>query len=699
MSEPMTAVLAPDFPAEASAEPPRPPVAPVVPHVHLAHGDARRDDYHWLRDRSNPAVLEYLEAENAWTEAVMRPTEALQEQLYHELLGRIQETDLSVPERLDDWWYYSRTVQGQQYPIFCRRHGSIDAPEEVALDQNALAEGHAYFRVGAVQVSPDHRLLAYSVDTTGAETYTLFVRDLETGALLSERVENTSYGLEWGNDNRTLFYTVLDETKRPYRLMRHTLGTDPASDVLVHEEADGSVLLSVTKTRSRRWLVVDLSSHSSSEVWIIDADRPDDAPRLVAPRVPDVEYTVEHHGDHFFIVTNDDAPNFRLVEAPVGDPSKANWKTVIGNRDAVKVDGVDAFREHLVVYEREDALRHIRVIDLVTGDDHRVGFPEEVYSFRMTENPEFDTATLRFVYTSLVTPNSVIDYGLRDRSWELKKRTEVRGGYDPSLYHTERAHAEAPDGTRIPLSLVYRTPLVRDGARPLLLYGYGSYGASFDPAFSSSSLSLLDRGFVIAIAHIRGGEEMGRPWYERGKLLHKRNTFTDFIASAEHLLREGYTSRERLVINGGSAGGLLMGAVTNMRPELFHAVVAEVPFVDVVSTMLDASIPLTVIEYEEWGNPEEPEYYEYMKSYSPYDNVRPQRYPHMLVTAGLNDPRVAYWEPAKWVARLRALKTDTNRLLLRTNMGAGHSGASGRYDYLREVAFKYAFILDVLGMG
>ena len=696
MSEPMTALLTPDLPGEA-APLPLPPVAPVMAHLHLAHGEARRDDYHWLRDRADPAVLEYLEAENAYTAAVMRHTEERQEELYREMVGRIQETDLSVPERLDDWWYYFRTEQGRQYPIFCRRHGSIHAPEEVALDQNALAEGHAYFRVGAVQVSPDHRLLAYLVDTTGAEMYTLFVRNLETGALLAERIENASYGLEWANDNATLFYTVLDETKRPHRLMRHTLGADPATDVLVHEENDGSVLLSVAKTRSRRWLVVDLSSHSSSEAWIIDADRPHEPPRLIAPRVPDVEYSVEHHGDHFLIVTNDEAPNFRLVEAPVSDPSKANWRTVIGNRDAVKVDGVDAFREHLVVYEREDALRHIRVIDLVTGDDHRVGFPEEVYSFRMTENPEYDTATLRFVYTSLVTPSSVVDYGLRDRSWELKKRTEVRGGYDPSLYHTERAHAEAPDGTRIPLSLVYRLPLVRDGARPLLLYGYGSYGSSFDPAFSSSSLSLLDRGFVIAIAHIRGGEEMGRPWYENGKLLRKRNTFTDFIAAAEHLLREGYTSRDRLVINGGSAGGLLMGAVVNMRPELFHAVVAEVPFVDVVSTMLDASIPLTVIEYEEWGNPADRTYYDYMLSYSPYDNVRPQRYPHMLVTAGLNDPRVAYWEPAKWVARLRAVKTDDNRLLLKTNMGAGHSGASGRYDYLREVAFKYAFILEAVG--
>jgi oligopeptidase B len=489
----------------------------------------------------------------------------------------------------------------------------------------------------------------------------------------------------------------MDETRRPWRLHRHRLGTEPSGDAIVYEERDGSVLLSLGKTRSRAYILVDLSSHSASEVRYLPAGDPDAPLRLIAPREPEVEYTVEHHGDRFFIVTNDGAPNFRLAEAPVATPGKAHWRTLIENDPAVKIDGVDAFRNHLVIYEREDALRHIRVRDLRTGESHRVGFPEAVYTFRAAANPEFDTATLRFVYMSLVTPNSVIDYGLDTRRWELRKQQEVKGGYDPSLYHTERAFAEAPDGTRVPLSLVYRTPLVRDGARPLLLYGYGSYGSSYDPTFSSNAISLLDRGFVIALAHIRGGEEMGRAWYEHGKRLHKRNTFTDFIASAEFLIREGYTSRERLAINGGSAGGLLMGAVVNLRPELFRAVVAEVPFVDVVTTMLDESIPLTVIEYEEWGNPNDPAYYEYMKSYSPYDNVRAQAYPDMLVTAGLNDPRVAYWEPAKWVARLRTLRTADTRLLLKTNMGAGHSGASGRYDYLREVAFKYAFILEVVG--
>jgi oligopeptidase B len=690
-----------DFPEQDSrATPPlEPPAADRRPHRLTIHGDTRVDEYYWLRDREDPAVLRHLDAENDYTAAMMRHTEGLQERLYREMVGRIQETDLSVPERIDGWYYYSRTEEGLQYPIFCRRHGSLDAPEEIALDQNLLAEGHDYFRLGALAVSPDHRLLAYSTDTTGAETYTLFVKDLATGQLLAERIDNTSHGVEWAEDNRTLFYTTMDETRRPWRLHRHRLGSDPSEDPIVYEEPDGTVLLSLGKTRSRAFILVDLSSHSSSEVRYLPADQPEAPLRLMAPREPNVEYLVDHHDERFFIVTNDGAPNFRLAEAPVSDPGKANWRTLIGNDPAVKLDGVDAFRNHLVVYEREDALRHIRVLDLRTGAAHRVGFPEAVYTFRMTDNPEFDTAKLRFVYMSLVTPNSVIDYDLDSREWKLRKQQEVKGGYDPSLYHTERAFAEAPDGTRIPLSLVYRTPLTRDGRRPLVLYGYGSYGSSYDPTFSSNAISLLDRGFVVAIAHIRGGEEMGRAWYENGKLLRKRNTFTDFIAAAEFLLREGYTSRDRLVINGGSAGGLLMGAVLNLRPELFRVAVAEVPFVDVVTTMLDESIPLTVIEYEEWGNPNDPQYYEYMKSYSPYDNVRAQAYPDMLVTAGLNDPRVAYWEPAKWVARLRTLRTAPTRLLLRTNMGAGHSGASGRYDYLREVAFKYAFILDSLGLG
>jgi oligopeptidase B len=676
-----------------------PPVARIVPRVETIHGDTRVDDYFWLRDRSHPEVIGYLEAENRYTGAVMRHTEGLQERLYHEMRSRIKETDLSVPERVDDYFYYTRTETGHQYPIFCRRRGSVEAPEEILLDQNPLAAGHPYFRLGGNQVSPDHRLLAYSVDTSGAEEFTLFIKNLTTGELLAESILRTSHGVAWANDSHTLFYTVLDEARRPCRLYRHLIGTNPSEDVLVYFEPDASFFLDISRTRSRKYLLLDLSSHSTSEVRFVSADGPEQPFRLVQPRQPGVEYTVTHHQDRFYITTNDGAPNFRLVQAPVDHPGKENWSPVLPYRPEVRLDFTDAFRNHLVVYERQGGLRRIRVVDLVSGSDHLISFPEPVYTFRPHPNPEFDTTFLRFTYTSLVTPNSVIDYDLVSHSWTVRKQMEVLGGYDPSGYRSERLFAQAPDGVPIPISLVYRAPLQTDGRRPLLLSGYGAYGLSYDPVFSSNTLSLLDRGFVAAIAHVRGGEEMGRAWYDGGRLLQKRSSFTDFIAAAEHLVAQGYTSPNGLVINGGSAGGLLMGAVTNLRPDLFRAVLAEVPFVDVVNTMLDASLPLTVIEYDEWGNPNDPAAYSYIRSYSPYDNIEAKDYPHMLVTAGLNDPRVAYWEPAKWTAKLRAMKTDGNRLLLRTNMGAGHGGASGRYDFLREIAFKHAFILDVLGMG
>jgi oligopeptidase B len=674
-----------------------PPIARVERRVHSLHGETRIDEYFWLRDRSDPEVLAYLEAENRYTEAVMRHTEALQEQLYQEMRGRIKETDLSVPERVDDYFYYTRTEAGGQYPILCRRRGSLEAPEEVLLDQNPLAANHAYFKIGISEVSPDHRLLAYSVDTSGAEEFTLYIKDLTTGQLLAESIGETSVGVTWANDSRTLFYTLLDHARRPCRLYRHLVGTSPTSDVLVYFEPDESFFLDINRTRSRRYLLLDIASHSTSEVRFLDADQPDGVFQVVQPRESGIEYSVEHHDERFFITTNDGAPNFRLVQAPVASPSKANWTPVLPYRPEVKLDETDAFRSHLVVYEREAGLRQIRIMDLASRQEHLVPFPEPVYTLRAHENPEFETTLLRFTYTSLVTPSSVVEYDMAEHTWTVRKQTEVRGGYDPTLYRSERVFATAPDGERVPISLVYRTPLELNGQRPLLLNGYGAYGLSYDPSFSSNTLSLLDRGFVVAIAHVRGGEEMGRPWYEGGKLLNKRSTFTDFIASAEQLVEAGYTSRDRLVINGGSAGGLLMGAVTNLRPDLFRVVLAEVPFVDVVNTMLDASLPLTVIEYDEWGNPNEPEAYDYIRSYSPYDNIEAKDYPHMLVTAGLNDPRVAYWEPAKWTARLRATKTNGNRLLLRTNMGAGHGGASGRYDFLREIAFKYAFVLDLLG--
>jgi oligopeptidase B len=667
--------------------------------VSTVHGETRVDEYSWLRDREDPETLAYLQAENRYTQAVMRHTEELQEQLYQELRGRIKETDLSVPEQVDDWLYYARTEAGGQYPIYCRRRLASEWDESVLLDQNPLAVGHSYFRLGAFEVSPDHRFLAYSIDTCGSESYTLYLKDLCTGELLSETLTNTAPAVAWANDSQTLFYIVLDDARRPCRLYRHRLGSNPADDALVYHEADESFFLDVGRTRSRQLIQLDINSHSTSEVRFVSADRPEDPFRVLEARRPGVEYNVSHQGDRFFITTNDEAPNFRLVSAPVADPSRANWTPILPHRSAVKLDNTDAFRDHLVVYQRVGGLRQIRILDLNGEGDHLVPFPEPVYSAHPHDNLEFDTTVLRFSYTSLVTPSSVVDYDMASRTWAVRKQTEVLGGYDASCYRSERLFAEAPDGAMVPVSLVYRLPLELDASRPLLLNGYGAYGVTYEPGFSSHALSLLDRGFVVAIAHVRGGEEMGRAWYEGGKLLQKRNSFTDFIAAAEHLIAAGYTSPDGLVISGGSAGGLLMGAVTNLRPDLFRAVLAEVPFVDVVNTMLDASLPLTVIEYDEWGNPADPEFYHYIRSYSPYDNVESRDYPNILITAGLNDPRVAYWEPAKWAARLRARKTDQNRLLLRTNMGAGHGGASGRYDYLREVAFKWAFVLDVMGMA
>ncbi|HEY8258573.1 MAG TPA: S9 family peptidase [Gemmatimonadales bacterium] len=678
---------------------PTPPAARVRPTVNRVHADIRIDEYAWLRHRDDPEVLAYLTQENAYTDAVMMATEDLQERLFEEMKARIKETDLSVPERTDDWLYYTRTESGAQYPIYCRRRNVDGSAEEVLLDLNPLAAGHSYFRLGAFEVSPDHRLLAWSADIDGSESFTLRIKDLTTGRMLGDTIGNLSAAGAWANDSETLFYVVLDAARRPCSLYRHRLGDDPSRDQLVYFEEDESFFVDIDRTRSQAYLLLELSSHSTSEVRFASADRPHEPFRCVVPREPGIEYSVSHHDERFFITTNDDAPNFRLVSAPVRDPSKANWTPVLPYRPEVRVDATDAFRHHLVVYEREAGLRQVRIIALGSGEDHLVSFPEPVYSIRRHDNPEFDATLLRFTYTSMVTPSSVVDYDMRERTWTVRKQTEVLGGYDPTRYQSERLLATAPDGTRVPISLVYRQPFERDGRRPLWLNGYGAYGVSFDPGFSSNSLTLLDRGFVVAIAHVRGGEEMGRAWYENGKLLEKRNTFTDFIAAAEHMIAEGYTSPDRLVINGGSAGGLLMGAVTNLRPDLFAAVIAEVPFVDVVNTMLDASLPLTVIEYDEWGNPNEPDAYRYIRSYSPYDNVEAKPYPHMLVTAGLHDPRVAYWEPAKWVARLRSRKTDGNRLLLRTNMAAGHGGASGRWDYLREVAFKYAFVLDVMQIG
>ena len=682
----------------AGAEDIKPPVAEIIPKLDIMQDEQRTDNYFWLRDKSNPKVIEYLEAENRYTEAVMKHTEPFQEQLYQELLSRIKETDLTVPEKLDDYFYYTRTETGKQYRIYCRKQGSLDAAEEILLDGNALAEGHDYMAIGAYEVSPNHQLLAYAINTTGDEKFTLRVKNLSTGELLPDEVPNIYYGVEWANDNQTLFYTTLDDTKRPYKLHRHKLGSDSQEDALVYHETDESFYLHLGKTRSQAYLLMNLESNNTSEVHYLEADDPTGDFKVFQPRRREVEYSVEHHSDRFLIVTNVDAKNFKLIEAPVDAPSEANWKEVISHREAVKIDGVSPFQNHLVVYERENGLKQIRIFELATNEVHSVDFPEPVYTFWGGGNREFNTNILRFHYSSFITPNSVFDYNMDAKTRELKKQEEVLGEYDPSRYESQRIFAEAADGTEVPVSLVYKKGMTQDGNNPLLLIGYGSYGISIDPNFASNGLSLLDRGFIVAIAHIRGGGEMGRPWYESGKLLNKKSTFTDFITCAEHLIAENYTTSDKLVIQGGSAGGLLMGAVMNIRPELFKAVLAHVPFVDALNTMLDASIPLTVIEYEEWGNPNEKPYYDYIRSYSPYDNIEAKNYPNLLVTAGLNDPRVHYWEPAKWTAKLRASKTDSNRILLKTEMGSGHGGPSGRYDALKETAFEYAFILDVLGI-
>ncbi len=684
--------------ASCTAPGPKPPLAPVIPHERMIHGDRRVDNYFWLRERDNPDVIAYLEAENRYTNAIMAHTKDLQQRLYQEMKARIEETDLTVPTKIDDYYYYTRTFEGKQYRVHCRKHGSLDAEEEILLDVNAMAKGHKYFEVGIFQISPNHNLLAYSVDTTGGESYTLYVKDLESGQLLPDQIDNVYYSVTWANDNKTLFYNILDHAKRPFQVYRHVLGTDPSKDRLIHHETDERFFVGISKTRSRAYLLLWMASQITSEAHYLDADQPMGEFALIQPRKQGVEYSIEHHEDSFYITTNDDAINFRLVKAPVTAPGKKNWEEVIPHRSNVKIDGVDAFADYLAVYERDKGLRRLRIIDLQSGEHHYVAFPEPVYTFFAMGNEQFFTNILRFSYASLLTPRSVFDYNMQTRTRELKKQEEVLGGYDPLQYKSERICAVASDGTQIPISVVYRCGLVRNGENPALLTGYGSYGASREPYFSSNRLSLLDRGFVYAIAHVRGGGDMGRPWYEAGKLLNKMNTFTDFVACAEHLITQGYTSKDRLATIGGSAGGLLMGAVTNMRPDLFETVVAQVPFVDVLNTMLDPTIPLTVIEFEEWGNPNDSTYYEYMKRYSPYDNVSPQDYPNILVTAGLNDPRVQYWEPAKWVAKLRTTKTDSNRLLLKTNMGTGHGGASGRYDALREEAFEYAFVLDTLGI-
>ncbi|HLA09333.1 MAG TPA: S9 family peptidase [Pyrinomonadaceae bacterium] len=676
---------------------PKPPMAEKKAKTTEIHDVTLVDDFFWLREKSNPAVISYLESENAYTDAAMKHTELLQEKLYKEMVSHIKETDLSVPYRWGNYFYYTRTEEGKQYPIYCRKHGSLEAREEVILDQNELAKGLKFFSIQAFAVSDDGNLLAYSTDTTGYRQFTLQIKDLRTGQLLPERFERVG-SVMWATDNKTIFLTTEDQvTKRSDKFFRHVLGTDKTD--LIFEEKDELFDVFAGRSRDKAMIIIGSYAKTSSEFRYIPADQPTAQPKLILARQPEHEYDVDHHGGMFYIRTNKGAKNFRVVSAPVSDPTEKNWKEFIAHQPAIKVDDISFFANHAVVSEWEGGLQKLRVVDMKTRKSQRMRFPEPVYAAGLDVNREFNTDVVRYRYQSLVTPSSVLEYDMNKHQSKLLKETEVPGGFEKKNYVSERVFATASDGTKIPLSVVYRRGVKIDGKAPLLLYGYGSYGASMAPTFSSNRISLLDRGAIYVIAHIRGGGELGEEWRQAGRMMNKMNTFTDFIASAEHLVKNRYTSTDRLVIQGGSAGGLLVGAVTNMRPDLFKAVVAHVPFVDVLNTMLDATLPLTTSEYIEWGNPNEKPAFEYMKKYSPYDNIAAKDYPSMLVKVSLNDSQVPYWEGAKMVAKLRSTKTDDNPLLLKVNMGAGHGGSSGRYDYLREVAFDYAYILWQMGVA
>lgn len=671
-----------------------PPKAKKIERLDTVNGVVLKDDYYWLREKESEEVLDYLKAENKYTDAMTEHLKPLQDELYKEMIGRINEDDASVPVKDDEYYYYSRMEKGKNYAINCRKKGSLDAKEEIILDENILAEGKEYFSVGALEMSPDHKLMAYAIDVNGSEEYDIYIKNLETGEMLTDEIENTAGNIVWANNNTTFYYTMLDETHRPFQLYRHDLGKN--DNKLVFEELDGAYFLYPFKDKSEQFIYVYLGSKVTTEMHFMNADNPDDNFKVIQPRKQGMEYSVASHGTDFYVLTNDNALNFKLMKTSVNTPSMENWQEVMPHDDKVLLSSVETFENHLVIYGRKGGFKHIHITDLRTNKSHEVAFPEPVYTYSSSENPTFEGSIIRFTYSSMITPRTVYDYDMDSKKLTTKKVYEVKGGYDKSDYVVERVEATAADGTKIPMSVAYKKGVKRDGTNPCYLYAYGSYGSSTEPYFSTIRVSLLDRGFVFAIAHIRGGSEMGRKWYEDGKFLKKKNTFTDFINCAEHLVKEKYTNSDKLAIAGGSAGGLLMGAVLNMRPDLFNTVVAHVPFVDVINTMLDETIPLTVVEYEEWGNPNDKIYFDYMLSYSPYDNVEAKDYPNILITAGLNDPRVQYWEPAKWTAKLRDMKTNENTLLLKTNMGAGHGGASGRYEALKEYAFEYAFVLDKL---
>ncbi|MHC2991023.1 protease 2, partial [Pontibacter sp. HJ8] len=679
----------------------QPPVAQKQPKELTAHGDTRIDNYYWMNERENPEVIAYLNAENAYTKQVMADTEPLQDKLFKEIVGRIKQTDESVPYEKNGYFYYTRFESGKEYPIFARRKGSMKAPEEVMLNANERAEGKSYYAPAGLNVSLNNRLLAFGEDTVSRRQYTLRFKDLQTGELLPDRIPNTTGGAVWANDNKTVFYTMKDPSLRSFKIFSHTLGTPTSQDKEVYHEKDETFSTYVYKTKSDKYIIIGSSSTLSQEYRFVDAAKPAESFKLIQPRERGLEYDVDHFGNNFYIRTNKDgATNFKLMQTPVGKTTKENWKEVIPHRADVLLEGTEIFKDHLVLQERKNGLAQLRIKkwnDPKT--DYYVDFGEEAYTASISINPDFDSKVLRFVYSSLTTPSSTFDYNMETKQKTLLKEQEVVGDFNKENYESKRIYATAKDGTKVPISLVYRKGLKLDGNNPTLLYAYGSYGITMNPSFSSVRLSLLDRGFVYAIAHIRGGQEMGRQWYEDGKMLKKKNTFTDYIACSEYLIQQKYTNPDKLFAQGGSAGGLLMGAVVNMRPDLYEGVHAAVPFVDVVTTMLDTSIPLTTGEFDEWGNPAEKQYYDYMLSYSPYDNVEAKEYPNMLVTTGLHDSQVQYFEPAKWVAKLREMKTDDNLLLLQTNMEAGHGGASGRFQPYKETALQYAFFLKLAGIA
>ncbi|MCS7012088.1 MAG: S9 family peptidase [Chloroherpetonaceae bacterium] len=676
---------------------PKPPIAKKIPKTDVLHGETRVDNYYWLREKSNPEVIQYLEAENAYTDAMTAGIKDFEETLYKEIRGRIKETDLSVPYRKNGYWYYVRYEEGKQYGIYCRKQGSMEeGREEILIDLNELGKDKPFIALGTYEVSDNGELLAYSLDFTGFRQYLLFIKNLKTGEIYPERIERVT-GAEWAADNQTLFYTQEDPvTKRSHKLFRHMLGTPVEQDALLYEEKDELYRLFISRTRDGKFILRGSASSETYEFWYLDSEKPMGDFKVILPREEKHKYTVDHRDGRFYIRTNKEAKNFRLVTAPVEKPTE--WTELLAHRPAVKLEEVDVFKNHLVVHEREGGLIRIRIINFATNTSHEISFPEPTYDAYPYANPEFETNLYRYGYQSLVTPPSVFEHNMDTREQKLLKETEVVGGYDKSQFQSERIFATASDGTKIPISLVYKKGFKKDGSAPALLYGYGSYGFSIDASFSIARLSLLERGMLFAIAHIRGGGEMGEEWHDNGKMMKKMNTFTDFIACAEHLFKEKYTSPNRLAIQGASAGGLLIGAVLNMRPDICKVAHLGVPFVDVINTMLDESLPLTVGEFLEWGNPKVKAEYDYIKQYCPYTNLAAKNYPAILVTTSLNDSQVMYWEPAKYVAKLRALKTDKNPLLLKTNMSAGHGGASGRFDRIKEIAFEYAFIMSQLGI-